>query len=178
MENYPPELRRLLDKEAIRDALMRYARGIDRHDDEIAAQAYHAGATDDHGWYVGNPAGLLDRARELHSRTSDVHHHYVMNQTIDLDGDMAHVETYYLAAMRRPEGPIDMVGGRYIDKFERRGLRWAIVNRVCLVEWTGALDKTDIATNADLFNRGTWDRTDVSYQRPLEVGRPDRDVAI
>src|SRR3546814_9393801 len=47
------ELRKLLDKEAIREASLRYTRGIDRHDDEIMAQAYHPNATDDHGAYIG-----------------------------------------------------------------------------------------------------------------------------
>ncbi len=49
MEIDPTEIRKLLDKEAIREASLRYTRGIDRHDDDLAAQAYHPDATDDLG---------------------------------------------------------------------------------------------------------------------------------
>src|SRR3546814_1446546 len=62
------ELRKLLDKEAIREASLRYTRGIDRHDDEIMAQAYHPNATDDHGAYIGDPAGFIQHA---HNRSEE-----------------------------------------------------------------------------------------------------------
>jgi hypothetical protein len=170
------ELRRLLDKEAIREASLRYTRGIDRHDDDLMAQAYHPTATDDHGGYIGDPAGFIRHAHNTHSRNWDVHHHYIMNQTIDLDGDNAHVETYFLATLRRKDGPIDMVGGRYVDRFERIDGRWAVADRACLVEWNGELAKTETTMDPDLFIRGSWDRTDISYQRPLRLNRPPRDL--
>jgi len=172
------EIRLLLDKEAIREASLRYTRGIDRHDDEIMEQAYHADATDDHGAYIGDPRGFIRHAKDGHSKNWDVHHHYIMNQTIDLNGDTAHVETYFLAALRRKDGPIDLVGGRYIDRFERRDGRWAVADRACLVEWNGELGKTTTTMDPDLFLHGAWDRSDISYQRPLTLNRPRRDIAF
>jgi hypothetical protein len=169
-------IQRLLDKEAIREASLRYTRGIDRHDDEIMAQAYHADATDDHGGYIGDPAGFIAHSKKAHSGAWNVHHHYIGNQTIDLDGDTAHVETYFLAALRRKTGPIDMVGGRYVDRFERREGRWAIADRVCLVEWNGELQPAKTPADPALYMQGAWDRTDVSYQRPLKMTRPHRDM--
>lgn len=171
-------LRRLLDKDAIREAALLYTRGIDRHDDEIMARAYHADATDDHGAYVGDPAGFIAHAGQGHTRNWDVHHHYIMNQTIDLDGDIAHVETYFLATLRRKGGPVDMVGGRYVDRFEKREGRWAVADRACLVEWNGELAQTEAAMDPDLFLQGSWDRTDISYQRPLTLNRPHRDISL
>jgi len=169
-------IQRLLDKEAIREASLRYTRGIDRHDDEIMAQAYHPDATDDHGGYIGDPAGFIAHSKKAHSGAWNVHHHYIGNQTIDLDGDTAHVETYFLAALRRKTGPIDMVGGRYVDRFERREGRWAIADRVCLVEWNGELQPAKTPADPALYMQGAWDRTDVSYQRPLKMTRPHRDM--
>ncbi|WP_156681295.1 nuclear transport factor 2 family protein [Sphingomonas profundi] len=171
-------LRRLLDKEAIRDASLAYTRGIDRHDDEIMARAYHADATDDHGAYIGDPAGFIRHAREGHGRNWTAHHHYITNQTIDLDGDTAHVETYFLAALRRGDGSIDLVGGRYVDRFERREGRWAVADRACLVEWNGELSPAQAAIDPDMFLKGRWDRQDISYQRPLRLDRPARDLAL
>lgn len=102
-------LQRLLDKEAIREASLCYTRGIDRHDSEIMAAAYHADDMDDPRAYIGDPAGFIRHANEVHARNWVVHHHYETNQTIDLDGDTAHVETYFLAAPRRgrPSGTVD-----------------------------------------------------------------------
>jgi len=177
MDIDPADIRGLLDKEAIREAALRYTRGIDRHDDDLMAQAYHRDATDDHGAYVGDPAGFIVHAKTTHARNWDVHHHYITNQTIELDGDTAHVETYFLAVLRRKTGPIDMVGGRYVDRFERREGRWAVADRVCLVEWNGELAKTETSMDPDMFLRGTWDRSDISYQRPLRLTRPPRDLA-
>jgi hypothetical protein len=168
-------LRRLLDKEAIREACLKYTRGIDRHDDDIAIESYHEGAVDDHGTFIGDAGGFIKHVGELHARNWNMHHHYITNQTIDLEGDTAHVETYYLAALRREAGTIDLVGGRYIDRFERREGRWAIADRACLVEWMGELPKASGTVDMDMFLRGTWNRTDVSYQRPLKLIRSRRD---
>ncbi|WP_068088769.1 nuclear transport factor 2 family protein [Novosphingobium rosa] len=168
----------LLDKEAIRETSLRYTRGIDRHDDELMARAYHGDAIDDHGAYIGGPEGFIRHAGEGHARHWDSHHHYIMNQTIDLDGDCAHVETYFMATLRRKTGPIDMVGGRYIDRFERREGEWAVAQRACLVEWNGKLDPAEAAMDPDLFLRGSWDRSDPSYMRPLILERPHRDLGL
>jgi hypothetical protein len=43
----------LLDKEAIRDCLMRYCHGIDRCDEDLVRRVYWPGATDDHGMFSG-----------------------------------------------------------------------------------------------------------------------------
>lgn len=171
------QLQRLLDKEAIREASLRYTRGIDRHDDDLMASAYHPGATDDHGEYIGDAAGFIPYAHRVHSTNWNIHQHFIMNQTIDLDGDAAHVETYFLACLRRKTGPIDLVGGRYVDRFEKRDGRWAVAERACLIEFSGELPAAQMAVPPDLFLHGTWDKTDISYQRPLKTSRPARQPA-
>ncbi|HJY93624.1 MAG TPA: nuclear transport factor 2 family protein, partial [Streptosporangiaceae bacterium] len=40
--------------EAIRQAALRYCRGVDRLDAELMRSAYHNDATDDHGVFVGS----------------------------------------------------------------------------------------------------------------------------
>jgi hypothetical protein len=169
---------RLLDKEAIREAVLCYSRGVDRLDEELLAQAYHSDATDDHGAYIGNPAGFAKWVEATHRRYSSAHQHYVMNQTVDLDGDMAHVETYYMTAMRRKNDVTALSGGRYVDRMERRDGRWAVADRLCLVEWHGELVKGQESWDPDLYARGTWDRSDPSYQRPLKATRPHRNTPL
>ncbi|MBT5754390.1 MAG: SnoaL-like domain-containing protein [Acidimicrobiaceae bacterium] len=42
-------LRALIDKDEIRDVLMRYGRGVDRLDEELLRSCYHPDSHDDHG---------------------------------------------------------------------------------------------------------------------------------
>lgn len=167
-------LQRLLDKEAIREVALKYTRGIDRHDDDIAREAYHPDATDDHGQYIGDPEGFIQYAREVHSTHWRVHHHFTANHTIEIDGDTAHGELYFMATLARKQGGTDVSAGRYIDRYERRDGTWAVADRICMVEWTGIIAEADSPVPASLFVQGSWDRSDPSYMRPLKVERPAR----
>jgi hypothetical protein len=65
-----------------------------------------------------------------------------------------------------------------VDRLERRDGRWAIAARACLVEWNGELAPTQTTMDPNLFLHGTWDKTDPSYQRPLTLNRPERDLSF
>jgi ketosteroid isomerase-like protein len=186
----PDEIERavveLQDRQAIQDCLARYSRGIDRLDRELLLSVYHPDAVDDHGVFVGSPAEFVDWAIAMHTATHLSHQHCVLNSTVDLDGDVAHVETYYLfAGMNRAGEPLAVSGGRYVDRFEKREGRWAIAARVCVRDWAPldavpeSLDASamtvvkglDAATVA-LMRSGDQparDRSDVSYRRPLVI---------
>ena len=66
--------------------------------------------------------------------------HRLTNTFIEFEGDdTANVETYVLADHHHdPDGVevIDSFAGRYIDRFERRDGRWAIVSRSLRRDWT------------------------------------------
>ncbi len=70
---------------------------------------------------------------------------------------------------REDETGDDVLGGRYIDRFERRDGEWRIARRVLLLDWTGELPITRArsARLLDVYSTGRWDREDLSYQRPL-----------
>lgn len=165
------QLDALLDRAEILDCIHRYARGMDRLDRELARSAYHDDAIDEHGGFVGPVDGFLDWAFAYHA-TQVRHQHYVTNHTVELDGDQAHSETYYvfIGTDRNPDAPLLAFGGRYIDRFERRAGRWAIAARVCLVEWQTDL-KSGLGPAAvefiASFGSVARDRTDTSYERPL-----------
>lgn len=165
-------LRALLDRQAIVDCIHRYARGVDRADTEMTASAYHPDATEDHGAYIGGVDGLLSFLTEAH-RPFDGYQRYITNTTVDLDGDEAHAESYYLCVLRRDaKGQILANGGRYVDRLERRDGRWAISSRVVVMDWEGRIEGG--APRFDLNVASRRDRDDVSYQRPLDVDRPHR----
>ena len=140
-------LRELLDRQAILDCIHRYTRGMDRHDKELVLSAYHPDAIDDHGLYCGVAKDFVDWACWFHDQNQTLHHHYVTNHSVELDGDTAHAETYWLFVGVNKDGghPLTMSGGRYIDRFERRNGKWGIAARSCLIEWQGELGKLNAA---------------------------------
>ena len=102
--------------------------------------------------------------------------HYLLNHTVDVDGDEAHAETYYLfvGTDREPANHMTISGGRYIDRLERRDGRWAIVDRVCLVEF---IDESQSLLTEEAIAAVAGARTphhgmtDASYDRPLTAAR-------
>ena len=126
-----PQIQRLLDRAAIQDCLARYARGMDRHDEELVLSAYFEDAVDHHGQFTGSPRELAAWGADQHESVWDAHQHFLSNVTIEFDGDIAHVETYVMFVQRRRGGGVvDFGGGRYVDRFERRAGDWRIAARV------------------------------------------------
>lgn len=175
----PPEVQALVDRQAILDCINRYARGVDRRDRELLLSVYHEDAWDDHAVFCGPAANFADWAFDFHDKYQTAHHHYILNHSCELDGDVAHAETYYLFAGVNREGPeVILSGGRYIDRFEKRSGRWAIAARKCLIEWGGTLndvryepDYLAALRSSGVSARG---REDTSYERPLKVDRPQQ----
>ena len=168
------KLRELLDRTEILDCIHRYARGMDRLDREMVRSAFHDDAIDDHGGgFVGHIEAFLDWAFEFHA--SQVRHqHYVSNHSVELKGNEAHSETYYLfvGTDRSAGKPLFITGGRYIDRFEKRDGRWAIAIRNCLVEWmtNWPADLPDEAVEfLKLHGTVSRDKSDTSYDRPLQI---------
>jgi hypothetical protein len=163
-------VRELHDRHEIYDCLMRYCRGVDRFDREMISSAYHPGALDDHGHFVGPAEELIDRVFALHGKLQRRTQHHITNHRCELAGDIAHAESYYIFRSLNAEAPFHSItSGRYIDRLEKRHGRWGIVARVCTIDildqqWdpTGnTLDGNHEATSRD--------RSDPSYRRPLSI---------
>jgi hypothetical protein len=111
-------------------------------------------------------------------RRWDNYQHHVTNQLVDLDGDVAHAESYFFANLVRPDQRIDLSGGRYLDRLEKRDGEWGIVDRITIVEWAATIPADQAGwLPADLFTSSSHDKSDPSYRRPLKVTRPDRDLS-
>jgi len=131
----------LWNREAIRQCLTRYARGVDRFDRDLILSAFHPDAIDEHGKFVGGPREFVDWALAQHQRAHLTHQHCLLNHTCEFDGDIAYTETYFMfVGMNRKGKPLVMNGGRYIDRFEKRDGHWRIGYRICLRDW-GMMDQ-------------------------------------
>lgn len=171
MEELERRIRLLIDKEEIRELLSGHARALDRHDSDYLREAYRHDAWENHGAFQGPARDFASRSGKEHAAFCKSHLHHLSNHRIDVDGDLAHAETYFLAGLLRKDGITEMVGGRYVDRLERRDGRWAIAERACIVEWNGELRVTSSPFDKDSFLQGRWDGEDVSYQRPLRLTR-------
>ncbi|MFV3075033.1 nuclear transport factor 2 family protein [Niveispirillum fermenti] len=168
-------IRRMKDRQEILDCLHRYTRGVDRFDRDLMLSAYHADAIDQHGVAEGVAGAFVDWAIGWHGQFQNRHQHIITNHTIDLDGDTAHGETYYIFWGENREGPPSLCFGRYVDRFERRDGRWAIAHRVCVNEKVGTFNETALPPEwaAALSSTGPCrrDGQDISYARPLTAGQ-------
>ncbi len=94
-----------------------------------------------------------------------------MNHSCDIDGDVAHTETYYLFVGRNRDETNWLAGGRYIDRLERRLGAWKIALRTNAIEWSGMAPTLPIpfADVPDIHLNGAPSRNadDPSYRRPL-----------
>ena len=63
-----------------------------------------------------------------------------------------------------------LMGGRYLDRLERRDGAWGIALRRCTIEWALTGDGSLLRSGAfEGFLKGRWDGSDLSYTRPLQV---------
>ncbi|MBX3571205.1 MAG: nuclear transport factor 2 family protein [Mesorhizobium sp.] len=132
-------LTELLDREAIRDCLYRYCRGIDRGDEAALRSSYWPDATDRHGAYSGPVEGFIQMALGVF-KTNPRNVHQVSNILIEFRGATdARVETYFNALQRGPgkDGVVRqfLLVGRYCDSFQKRGGEWRVAQRTVVYDW-------------------------------------------
>ena len=164
-------LEALLDKQDIHECLTRFSRGMDRFDRDCFLSAFWPDGVMAAGPFVGTPEECWDWAIPMHEAGQIAHHHSLLNVTIEIEGDMAHSETYYIFAARNRDHSNWIAGGRYVDRLERRDGDWRIAMRHNAIEWSGILPTMDIpfADVPGILENGIAARSkeDVSYIRPL-----------
>lgn len=160
-------VRELLDHHAITTCIVRTTRGPDRFDWDTFTSAYHPDAEEDHGSFIGDFDGV--KAFIANAMLNfEGHQRYVSNFSIDIDGDEAHCESYYMIVLRMADATRLMVnGGRYLDRLERRDGEWRIATRAVVSEWATTLDGTRVGD----FLPSLRSVEDPSYERPLRVTR-------
>jgi hypothetical protein len=124
-------LERLIDERAVREVMLRYARGVDDRawdqvtdcfaPDAFVAGTGHSGVRDD--YLAGVFAGVARYGVTMHT---------VGNQVIEIDGDVASTETDLVARHFTDGGGTEeslVMGVRYHDRLRRDGDRWVITRR-------------------------------------------------
>lgn len=131
-------LQSLLDREAIRDCLFRYCRGIDRLDENALRSAYWPDATDNHGAYKGSASGFIDMALVKLQQAGRMIHQ-ISNILIEQHGPVAAVESCFTAYQEETgaqgEALETLLCGRYLDRFECRDGEWRVATRTVVYDW-------------------------------------------
>ena len=153
------DLKETIAKQKIADVLTRYSRGIDRCDIDTLSGVFWPDAVADYGSGRQNALEWA-RATVTALKTMRRTQHAISNMLIDVEGDTARAETYCQAyhELDGPSGPMEMVvGGRYLDRLERRGGSWRIADRVYVMDWNRNIPCTaqwDEGIYAGLKRRG------------------------
>ena len=130
-------LKDLIDREAIRNCVVRLARGEDRRSAEFIKGCWWPDAQFDYGVYSGDFPAYLAWVVPGADAIKNTQH--VLGQThTELDGTRARAETHVISYHRVDMGEGDRdtcIGGRYLDTMEKRGDEWRIINRIMLYDW-------------------------------------------
>lgn len=157
-------VRLLLDRQAIWDCLLRYARGADRLDPDLIRSAFWPDAHDSHGAMSGSPEEFL--ATWLPTQAvREAGQHLLANHTVEIEGDTAHAETYFLSSMKDVDSDVlRLVAGRYVDRFEKRAGDWRIADRVVVLDWQCQADASGMERTLAGRVRGLRTHDDPSYR--------------
>lgn len=167
--------RYLIDRQRILDTVTLSCRALDRHDADLLRRVFTTDAQLETGDWSGTPDALAERWSTLGADTlADAHH--LTTHTCDRsdDGDSAVAESYVLRMSRLQDGETVAVRAvRFLDRLVRDGDAWRIGERRLVHDWSFTADGRESALD-DGYERGTRDRDDLSYMRPLALTEAQR----
>jgi SnoaL-like domain len=128
----------LLHREAIRCCIAGLARGEDRRDRKLISVSFWPDAKVDYGIFAGSLDQYVAWVVPGSDAVSNTQHH-IGQSHIDCAANIAKVETQVISYHRVAFGERDdqdvVIGGRYLDLFEKRDSDWRISNRTMLYDW-------------------------------------------
>ena len=155
------ELTEIVERKRIYHVLTSYCRALDRCDVELMKAVYWPDGYDDHGVFAGNAQEFAEFIIKGIQDWFLVTTHAICNIHMDFETpDLAFTESY-LYAYHKVKGTPDAVtgwfgetymkkfeslvvggtdqdflyGGRYFDRFEKRGGIWRIAKRTVVMDW-------------------------------------------
>jgi hypothetical protein len=167
----------MLDEHQLRKLVHSYCRAVDRGDLEAVRGLYHHDAQDRHGDFSAGPvenflAGLAAARPFLRSMQ-----HHVTTVNFAVDGDAAEGEIYSIATHTFDAGEHDIeviVGGRYLDKYEKRTGTWKFIERAIVTDWAHVHDPSSVDLSHPITRdtpKGSPGADDPSHQFFSLLGR-------
>ena len=94
--------------------------------------------------------------------------HCIFNHHIELEDDGTHArgEAYNVTYLFQKDADVlDTWYGRYLDRYQKRGDEWRIIQRVCVHEGSTSEPVSAMEIDAPRFRQGAFDRP--SNGRPI-----------
>ncbi len=166
-------VRQLKDRQDIRDCIQRESRARDRQDVAQIESCWWPDGVDEHGSVITRVPDYAGRANMGHGMNFHMTSHNITNHICELEGDVAHCESYVIGGLSWLEGDKTTIAfGRYLDRLEKRGGEWRMHTRKCTIEMTADCDGSWVhSKNVQGFLKARWDGKDPSYERPYEANR-------
>lgn len=164
------QMQDMLDEFALRKLVHGYCRAVDRGDLEYLRSLYHEDAADSHGKSSGGSATefISQMAAARPYLRSMQHHITTVNFAVrgsEAEGEIYTIATHTLAAGDRD---VDLVvGGRYLDKYEKRDDTWKILERAIVTDWAQFSDPSTVDFSHPITAgtpKGTPDSGDPSHR--------------
>jgi hypothetical protein len=161
----------LIDKDAIRDLVLLYSRGVDRQDFALLRSLYTQDAVEDNhsGLFTGSAEAYVDWLETSLPRVATTTHAVQNHLIVVEDETHAQGEVYVLAYHRLPAdggGWFDQIhGSRYLDHYEKRSGRWLFARRSVAIDWKRRGPSSWDSDHPDVPGMpvGTHDAADPSY---------------
>jgi hypothetical protein len=165
------DIKCLLDRLAIENALVRYCRGVDRADPELIGSAYHSDAVDEHGAQRfegdGIGPGIIEMTRSMRVTFHCISNTSIVFHTPDAAGCECYFSTWQTMEVEGRERILAGLG-RYLDRFERRDAQWRIAHRLVVVDLATLLPESNFkASRPDLGQRGPNDPSFALLRDPV-----------
>lgn len=161
------EIYEYVEKAKIVEVLFRYCRGVDRADGDTLKSAFWPDARDEHSFFQGNAHDYAD-FMVANAGKFGTTSHVVTNWSIDLQGDVAFVESYGMGidqgAMIDGKPTFLLAVGRNLDRFEKRDGEWRIALRRIVYDLNQTAEMTE-SWEGDWF--GKWKPRGVHYPHDL-----------
>ena len=165
-----PALQEMLDEHALRKLVHAYCRAVDRGDIAALRELYHHDAVDTHGAFsTGSVEGFFEQLAASRPYLRAMAHN-ITTVNFAIDGNRAEGEVYNIAVhtIAGKGRDVDLIiGGRYLDKYEKRDSVWKLLERTIVTDWARVSDPSTMDTShpitADTL-KGTLDESDPSFQ--------------
>jgi len=139
-EDFAHRLQRYVDTQEIGQVIAAHSRGIDRAQPEIFNDVYHPDGEVAYGFFDGSAAEFAQVVTAGADDTPGTLHR-PSNVWVEVDGDTAKSETYVIVYTHAADetgqstGETTFIGGRYLDRLERRNGVWKMNHRTYVMDW-------------------------------------------
>jgi hypothetical protein len=164
------QLHEMLDEFQLRRLVHGYCRAVDRGDIAALRQLYHDDAEDDHGAFsTGGADDFLSQLEAARPHIRSMQHN-ITTVNFAISGNTAEGEIYTIAThtFDARDRDVDvMVGGRYLDKYEKRSDTWKFIERKIVTDWAHINDPSSLDTSHPITKdtpRGHTDMNDPSWE--------------